>query len=188
MDNDRAEPRRCRRQVMTLARRHSRRKYGVSSSARHTDKTAASSLVFGPLGSAERQEQRPPFLGADRHGGDPVAVDAGLMMQEAQHGSRQGEVEPRRPGAGAEPELFPEMIAATGHERERADAASSTEVRHAAGITFTGQRSGKSVARRGCTSIAGPASPRILKSALAAAPIDGAPREAYNRARRAFAA
>ncbi len=51
------------------------------------------------LGSAERQEQRPPFLGADRHGHDPIAVDAGLMMQEVQHGSRQREVEPRRPGA-----------------------------------------------------------------------------------------
>jgi hypothetical protein len=61
------------------------------------------------LDSAERQKQRPPFLAADRHGHDPIAVDAGLMMQEVQHGSRQGEVEPRRPGAGAEPELFPEM-------------------------------------------------------------------------------
>jgi hypothetical protein len=61
------------------------------------------------LDSAERQKQRPPFLAADRHGRDPIAVDAGLMMQEVQHGSRQGEVEPCRPGAGAEPELFPEM-------------------------------------------------------------------------------
>ena len=91
------------------------------------------------LASAERQEQWPPCLGADRHGHDPIAVDAGLMMQVAKHGSRQGEVEPRQPGTGAEPELFPEMT--------RRQAMSESEPMQPArqkfvtqGLTFTGQR------------------------------------------------
>jgi len=57
----------------------------------------------------ERQKQRSPLLGADRHGGDSAAVDAGLIMQVAQHGSRRGEIEPRRPCAGADAEAFPEV-------------------------------------------------------------------------------
>jgi len=60
-------------------------------------------------GSAERQEQRPTFLGADRHGRDPVVAKAGLMMQQVQHEFRQGEIEPRRPCAGADAEAFPEV-------------------------------------------------------------------------------
>ena len=53
------------------------------------------------LAPAEREEERSPFLGADRRGCDPLTVNARLLMQTARNGSRQGEVEPRRPCASA---------------------------------------------------------------------------------------
>ena len=60
-------------------------------------------------GMAKRQKQAPPISASDCHRRDPVAANAGLMMQQVQERRRRLEIEPRRPCAGAEPEPVPEM-------------------------------------------------------------------------------
>jgi hypothetical protein len=58
---------------------------------------------------AKWQKQAPPISASDCHRRDPVAANAGLMMQQVQERRRRLEIEPRRPCAGAEPEPVPEM-------------------------------------------------------------------------------
>jgi hypothetical protein len=139
------------------------------------------------LGSSKRQKER--SLGADRHGRDLVAADARLMVQEVQHGFRQGEIETRRPGAGADAEALTEM--ARRQAMGEGEAMQPTRQQLVMGrrrLHRPAFRNNGREARLHFDRGTGGAAHRRPTAVLGAALSCAAPTREYIRARRAFAA